>query len=349
MPFPPAIMRVIVFTGAFVSIGIGGIPLANADDLPTGRHVAELLRRQLTSFKNHHSVGIFEDHVEGRPVECSRVTLYVDEFGRVVHVEEKGERGRDGSFHPRSKYTVVYNGEITVRIDFNYVRRLGPGKGQGKEIFVTVTDTPSPVGRHGSAFPLSIRNALRSGGNAGLLYQLQKCLKDEAPLTIARSRDEGADLVEMKLEQIDPKIGKTTVVAVVDLKKGAAVRSCRWTNPEGERAQESEAEYRETRPGSNQWFAAKGVERSLLRSSIEIPDPRGRKPRTIEVPPSESRFECIEYRNDDPEFTDAVFNVVLLKGTHVWDGRIQKDFIQSQDAVIRPPVPKERVPLFDEP
>ena len=102
-------------------------------------------------------------------------------------------------------------------------------------------------------------------------------------------------------------------------------------------------------PGSNQWFAAKGVERSLLHSSIEVPDPRGGKPRTMDVPPCECRFECIEYRNGDPEFTDAVFNVVLLKGTHVWDGRIQKNFTQTQDVVIRPPAPQERVPLFDEP
>jgi hypothetical protein len=344
----PAVLQIAIFIGAFV-IPLDGIPGANGDELPTKQQIAELLRRQLSGFKNHHSVGIFEERVEGQPVEYSRVSLYVDEFGRVVNVEEKGERRRDGSFHPKSKYTIVFNGEVTVRIDFNYDRRLGPRKGLGEEIYVNITDTPSPVGRHGSAFPLSIRNSLCSGGNAGLLYQLSRCVKDEAPVTTVRSGAEGAGLIEMTLEPTDPKMGKGTVIAVVDMEKGAAITSCRWINPSGKRTHESEGEYREMRPGSNQWFAVKGVERTLSPSSFEIPDPRGGKPRTIDLPPSEIRFECIEYRNDDPEFTDAVFNVVLLKGTHVWDARIQKDFIQSQDAVIRPPVPKERVSLFDEP
>src|SRR5262249_39774095 len=158
-------------------------------ELPTSQQIAELLRRQQTDFKNHHSVGIFEEQVEGQPVECSRVSLYVDEFGRVVNVEEKGDRRPDGSFQAKSKYTIVFNGEITIRIDFNHDRRLGPRKGPGEEIQVSITDTPSPVGKHGSAFPLSIRNSLRSGGNAGLLYQLSRCLKDEAPVTIVRSSD----------------------------------------------------------------------------------------------------------------------------------------------------------------
>jgi hypothetical protein len=349
MPFPPAILRVIIFIGVSVSIAFGDIPRANGAELPTKRQIADLLRCQLTGFKNHHSVGIFEDHVEGRPVGCSRVSLHVDEFGRVVNVEEKGERRGDGSFHPKSKYTIVYNGETTVRIDFNYDRRLGPRKGRAEEIYVNITDLPSPVGRHGSAFPLSIRNSLRSGGNAALLNQLQKCLKDDAPVTIARYDGEGAGLIEMTLEWTDPKNGKFVANAVVDMQKGAAVKSFRVTNPAGERAHESEAEYRETLPGSNQWFAAKGVERSLLHSSIEIPDPRGGKSRTIDVPPSECRFECIIYRNDDPEFTYDVFNVPILKGTRVWDARIQKDFTQPEDVVIRPPAPKERVALFEEP
>src|SRR5262245_36339270 len=107
-----ALLRVNTLIAVCVSSGFGAIPRANGDELPTARQISELLRRQLTEFKNHHSVGIFEDHVEGRPVEWSRVSLYVDEFGRVVNVEETGVRRRDGSFHPRSKYTIVYNGEI---------------------------------------------------------------------------------------------------------------------------------------------------------------------------------------------------------------------------------------------
>src|SRR5262245_36507111 len=114
------VLQVSIWIAACVSFPLSGTLRANGDDLPTKQQLADLLRRQLSGLKNHHSVGIFDEQVEGQPVECSRVSLYVDEFGRVVNVEEKGERRPDGSFHAKSKYTIVFNGEITIRIDFNH-------------------------------------------------------------------------------------------------------------------------------------------------------------------------------------------------------------------------------------
>jgi hypothetical protein len=77
-------------------------PCATADDLPTPEQIATLLRSQLTGFKNHHSVAIYEVSVEGRPTEWSRVSFYVDEFGRALNLDEKGRRDRDGKFRRQS-------------------------------------------------------------------------------------------------------------------------------------------------------------------------------------------------------------------------------------------------------
>src|SRR5579864_6067068 len=98
-------------------------------------------------------------------------------------------------------------------------------------------------------------------------------------------------------------------------------------------------------PGSDHWVATKGVSRSLLQINIETPNPHGGTTKSI-LPPRESRFELLEYRNDDPEFTDAVFTISLPTGAYVWDPRIQKDYRQERDVIIRSRTPKERKPLF---
>ena len=106
-----------------------------------------------------------------------------------------------------------------------------------------------------------------------------------------------------------------------------------------------EAEYKEMPPESKHWVASKGVLRMLLPVTTDDAEPDGGIKKTV-FPPRESRFECLEYQNDDPKFTDAVFTIRLPKGTYIWDPRIQKDYRQGSDVEIRSPLPTERKLLF---
>ena len=84
--------RVRVLVAVQILATVSGIRASNADDLPTAEDLVAALQRQVPRFKNHFSVMIYEDRVEGQASEWWRATLFADEFGRVLNVDEFGSR-----------------------------------------------------------------------------------------------------------------------------------------------------------------------------------------------------------------------------------------------------------------
>jgi hypothetical protein len=342
-----SIRHFVVRIGAFVLSAVlitpGRAPCATADELPTAEQLVDLLRRQIPRFKNHHSVVMYEDRFQGKPTEWWRASLYADEFGRVLSIDEKGLRDADGTFHPRTKHNWINNGESYMMIDFTYDRRMGPLVGAGKLVYACYF--APPPGDGGTIDHLSWRSALRDMPTLSLLGSVNCRLERKEPVAIAWFGAPRDRLLQVTTEQPFPEGKKTTQTYIADLNKGGAVVAGHGTNVSGERVSEYEKEYKELPAGSKQWVPVKGVSRTLVSFTNEVPLPQGGTRREV-IPPRESRFECLEYRVDDPEFTDAVFTILLPAGTYMSDWRIQKDYRLTSDTVIPAQIPETRKPLF---
>jgi len=164
----PATLRVCIFIAAGISTGIGRVPGASADELPTVEQIVDLLRRQIPRFKNHHSVVLYENRVQGESTEWWRASLYADEFGRVLNLDEVGWRDADGTLHVRKKHSRVNNGDTYMMIDFTYDRRLGPFVGAGE--LVHASFLIPPLGDGGTLDHLSSRSAFGPGFPWGLVF-----------------------------------------------------------------------------------------------------------------------------------------------------------------------------------
>jgi hypothetical protein len=340
-----SIRRFVVRIGAFVFSAMliypGRAPRATADELPTAEQLVDQLRLQIPRFKNHYSVVLYEDRVLGQPTEWWRASLYADEFGRVLSLDEKGLRNTDG-FHPRAKHSWIYNGETYMMIDFTYDRRLGPLVGAGKLIHASYVIPPP--GDSGT-LNLSVRGALREIMSTSLLFSLQKRLEKKEPILISWLGDPTDGLVQIAWDDLPPAGTKRSHTWVADMNKGGAVVAEHQTNSSGVRDSDYEAEYEELPPGSKRWIATKGISRLLLPLTVESPDPHGRTVKDV-IPARESRFELLAYKNDDPDFTDGVFTVLLPAGTYISDGRIQRDYRLQSDRLIPAQIPEKRKPLF---
>jgi hypothetical protein len=340
-----SIRHFVVRIGAFVLsallISSGRSSSATAGELPTAEQLVDLLRRQIPRFKNHHSVVLHEDRVQGQPIEWWRASLYADEFGRVLSLDEKGLRDANG-FHLRTKHSWVYNGETYMMIDFTYDRRLGPLVGAGKLIHASYVIPPPG---DGGTLNLSMRGALRQSMSMALLFSLQERLKKKEQISIFWFGDPQDGLIQITWDSLPPAGKRRSHAWIADMNKSGAVVAEHQTNSSGERDSDYKAEYKEIPPGSKLWIATRGVSRLLLPRSIESPDPHGGTVKDV-IPPRESQFELLEYKNDDPDFNDGVFTVLLPAGTYMSDGRIQKDYRLNRDTVIPAQVPEKPRPLF---
>jgi len=338
--FVVRIVSILLTAGLFST---GAASRATADELPTAEQLVDLLRRQIPRFKNHHSVVLYEDRVEGKPTEWQRASLYADEFGRALSLDEKGVRDADGEFHPRTKHSWIFNGDRYMMIDFTYDRRMGPLLGAGRLIHASYG--MPPPGDAGTIDYLPSRSALREIMSHSLLFTLLKRLEKKEPISISWRGDPQDGLIEITWDNLLPAGQTQSHTFVADMNKGGAVVATHRINSSGERDSEYEAKYEELPPGSKRWIAKKGVSRSLLPFTVEVPLPPGGTRRDV-IPPSESRFELLEFKNDDQDFTDGVFTVLLPAGTYMWDPRIQKDYRLTKDTVIPAQIPENRKSLF---
>src|SRR5262245_48129011 len=191
-----------------------------------------------------------------------------------------------------------------MMIDFTYDRRMGPLVGAGKLVYACYFIPPPGDG--GALDHLPVKSALREIMSHSLLFTLRKRLEKKEPISISRRGDPQDGLIEITWDNLLPAGQTRSNTFVADMTKGGAVVATHTKNSSGERDSEFEAMYEELPPGSKRWIAKKGVSRSLLPFTVEVPLPAGGTRRDV-VPPCESRFQLLDYKNDDPDFTDGVF------------------------------------------
>ena len=196
---------------------------------------------------------------------------------------------------------------------------------------MTITGGTSP----GPRGPISLRNPLE-GATKLVAGNLKTCLEKGLPIRIAQNGDLSHQMFDVSwTRRPNPDFPPLEYKAIVDPGMGWNVTSLRVGNQRGNIFQEHEVEYKESRPASNEWIPVKGVSRRLTEIRQSERDPYG-KPLETRIPPSEDRFECLEYRNNDSKFPERIFDIILKEGTYVYDQRHQASYRVRDDEVITP-------------